>query len=178
MDIDTTRDEYRLFNDKGKYTLVKLEYDVLGVIQSISGPVFLQAADPDGLRTQIAKIGAALESPILNLDGIKRAFIGTSVNLNKPVPSRSDKDIEGDGVYTGTSDVPYVRNSLEEELTTHAAQAAQHVAEANGVEPALAVSFVPKEANPDAIQESGQWVADQVEDNAKAEKKATAKAGK
>lgn len=172
MDTDTTRDEYRLFNDEGKYTFVKLEYDVLGVIQSITGPVFIQAADPDGLRTQIAKIGAALESPILNLDGLERAFTGVKVNLGSPVPSRSDKDIEGDGVYTGSSDVPYVRNSLEEELTTHAAQAAQHVAEANGVEPALAVSFVPKEANPDAIQESGEWVAAQVEANADAEAKA------
>lgn len=163
MDIDTTRDEYRLYNEGGYFTICKLEYDVAGQVVSISGPVFPQAASPDGFRTQVAKMLTALESPIFNAETLSRVYPGVKSNLRADVPSRSDEDVAGDGTFTGSDAIPYVRNALEEELTTRAAQAAQHVAEKTAVEPALAVSFVPKTPDPEKIVAEGERVAEEVE---------------
>lgn len=161
MDIDTTRDEYRAYNLDGFYTICKLEYDAAGVVVAVSGPAFPQAADIDGLRTQLNKMQQAFESPTYNEETLKRLHgDSVKVNLNDGAATRSEEDIEKDGSFSGSSEVPHVRGGLKEELTTRAAQAAQHIAEATGVEPALAVSFVPNEPEQEVLQEAGEEVAE------------------
>lgn len=83
-------------------------------------------------------------------------------DLKNGSASRDDESVEGDGAFSGVSDVPAERNALEEQLTTRAAQAAQHIAEARleagekSPPPEVAVAMVPKQADPDALRAAAE----------------------
>lgn len=165
MDNVTYRDNFVAVNQDGYWVVAKVEHDDAGTPTGISGPVFPQGADLDGLRVQLIRMQTALESP-LSADEFQGRFgSGAKMNLRDVVPSRSDEDIQEDGAFSGSSEVAGTRNGLEEQLTTRAAQAAQHIAEAKLAKgeasptPEVAVSLVPKQADPEALQEAAREMA-------------------
>lgn len=169
MDIDTTQDSFRVYVDEGFYGIVKVTHDEVGEIVSVDGPVYPCAASLDDLRVQLIHMANALESPLSNVDVLKRVAPNASINIGGDAPSRSEESIKADGAFNGSGDFPFVRNALEEELTTRAAQAAQHRAEANldaglaSVTPEVAVTHVPKQADPDLIRAEGEDAAEKAD---------------
>lgn len=165
MDVDNRQDSYRAVNEDGYWFIVKIEHDATGEVVGVSGPVFPQAAHPDDLRVQLIQMQTALESPI-SKDQLAGLGKKVKVNLKDGSASRTDDDVAADGAFTGSSEIPVERNALEEELTTRAAQAAQHIAERRleagepSPPPEVAVAMVPKQADPEALHQASREMSE------------------
>lgn len=161
MDVDNRQDTYRAVNEDGYWFVVKIEHDATGEIVGVKGPVFPQGAHLDDLRVQLIRMQQALESPMSAAD-IKGLGKSVKSDLKSGSPSREDDSVAEDGAFSDSSDVPGERNALEEQLTTRAAQAAQHIAEARldagekSPPPEVAVAMVPKQADPEALRRAAE----------------------
>lgn len=132
MDIDTAQDEFRVHNDGGLLTIVKLSHNTEGKVVAVNGPVFPQGVDVNDLRVQLLHLSAALEAPMVNDEIVKNLYPKAKVDINNGAESRTAETIENDGAFVDSSDVPVVRNAEDEERTTRVAQAQQREAEAKG----------------------------------------------